>query len=149
MSSRATDYLNSLLRGELAAAETYRRALAKVNGDPGAAELRRICREHLEAAETLRECVQRLSSQTGPGSRASSAFCKVKNADRVLANTAALRALQKGEECGAEDYEDALDDDHLPAEYAGLIRSKLLPRARAHIPVLNQLLEAQRRTASD
>ena len=47
--------LNGLLRGELAATETYQQALAKVGDDPRAAELRRIHDEHRAAANTLRQ----------------------------------------------------------------------------------------------
>ena len=49
------DTLNSLLRGELAATETYQQALAKVGNEPGAEDLRRIHREHRETANELRQ----------------------------------------------------------------------------------------------
>ena len=43
------DTLNQLLRGELAATETYQQAMAKVGSEPGAAELRQIHDEHRDA----------------------------------------------------------------------------------------------------
>jgi len=46
----AVDTLNKLLRGEIAATETYQQALAKVGTEPGADALRRIHDEHREAA---------------------------------------------------------------------------------------------------
>ena len=46
-----TQVLNALLRGELAATETYQQAMAKVGNEPGAADLTRIRDEHREAAK--------------------------------------------------------------------------------------------------
>jgi hypothetical protein len=50
--------LNSLLRGELSAAETYQQALNKVEKEPAAAELRRIQTEHREASSTLQQHIR-------------------------------------------------------------------------------------------
>jgi hypothetical protein len=58
----------------------------------------------------------------------------------VFGNTAALKALKEGEEQGIADYESALDDDDLPADCKQMIQSTLLPRTRAHIPVLDHLM---------
>ena len=55
MKSNECSTLNSLLRGELAATETYQQALAKVGNEAGVADLRRIHAEHREAANTLRQ----------------------------------------------------------------------------------------------
>src|SRR5262249_7551842 len=49
--------LNSLLRGELSAVETYRQVLDKVTNDIGASDLRRIEGEHREAVSLLRSHV--------------------------------------------------------------------------------------------
>src|SRR2546430_5979518 len=49
MTTNGVGTLNSLLRGELAATETYQQALAKVGNDPKAADLRRIHVEHRTA----------------------------------------------------------------------------------------------------
>jgi len=46
---KAIDRLNALLRGELAATETYQQALEKVHNEPGATELRRLHTDHREA----------------------------------------------------------------------------------------------------
>src|SRR5262249_6876133 len=44
--------LNALLRGELAAAETYQQALARVGAGAGSAQLRQLHDEHVRAANT-------------------------------------------------------------------------------------------------
>lgn len=60
----------------------------------------------------------------------------------MFGNTAALKALKEGEEHGVKSYEDALADDDLPAECKELIRIRLLPQTRAHVAVLDRLMEA-------
>ena len=50
--------LNSLLRGELAATETYQQALAKVDDQPGTQDLRKIHAEHREAAFLARQLTE-------------------------------------------------------------------------------------------
>jgi len=138
-----TDNLNSLLRGEIAATETYQQALAKVGNEAGAEELRRIHAQHREAANTLRQHVHSHGGKPDQGSGAWGAFAKaIEGTAKVFGETAALKALKEGEERGAKDYEAALQKN-LPAECADLIRSQLLPRTKSHIPVLDRLMEAR------
>ena len=137
----AADTLNSLLRGELAATETYQQGLDKVGNDPGAAELRQIHVDHREAANTLRQHIHKLGGKPDQGSGAWGAFAKaVEGAAKLFGNTSALKALKEGEEHGVKLYEHALQDAELPAECQTLVRSKLLPQTRAHISVLDRLL---------
>src|SRR5439155_8237632 len=56
---RAVDVLNSLLRGELAAIETYRQAIEK--DGPDAASLASLRDEHADSATRLRERIVALS----------------------------------------------------------------------------------------
>ena len=136
-----TDCLNELLRGELAATETYQQALAKVGEDPAGAELRQIHKEHREAANTLRQHVHHVGGQPDQGSGAWGAFAKtVEGAATLFGDMSALKALKEGEEHGVKSYEDAMQDASLPAECKTLIRSKLLPQTREHIRVLDQLM---------
>jgi uncharacterized protein (TIGR02284 family) len=134
--------LNSLLRGELSATETYQQALAKVGDKPGAAELRRLHDEHRDAANTLREHVRDQGGEPDHGSGAWGAFAKtVEGAAKLFGKTAAMKALKEGEEQGISDYEKALKDENLPAECKSLISTRLLPQTRAHVPVLDRLME--------
>ena len=138
------DTLNELLRGELAATETYQQAMAKVGAGPGAAELRQLHDEHREAANMLRQHVHSHGGKPDQGSGAWGTFAKViEGAAKVFGNTAALKALKEGEEHGINSYESALTDDSLPEECKNLIRTRLLPQTRAHIPVLDRLMSAQ------
>ena len=140
-SSNTIDTLNSLLRGEISATETYQQAMAKVGSEAGAADLRRIHEEHREAANTLRQHVHSHGGQPDQGSGAWGAFAKtVEGGAKLFGNAAAIKALKEGEEHGIKEYEEALQDADLPAECRTLISSQLLPRTRAHIPVLDRLI---------
>ena len=136
--------LNSLLRGELSATETYQQALAKVGTDPKAAELRRLHEEHREAANTLRQHIHQCGGKPDHGSGAWGAFAKaVEGGAKLFGKTAALKALKEGEEHGIKEYESFLEDDSADQECKDLVRSRLLPQARSHVPVLDRLIDAQ------
>jgi len=144
VTEKGIDCLNSLLRGEIAATETYQQALAKIEEGEEAAELRRIHAEHREAANTLRQHVHQHGGKPDQGSGAWGAFAKaVEGGATLFGNTTALKALKEGEERGASSYEDALQDNNLSMDCKNLIRTKLLPQTRSHIPVLDRLMEAQ------
>jgi uncharacterized protein (TIGR02284 family) len=136
------DTLNTLLRGEIAATETYQQALAKVGAEPGAEELRRIHREHREAANTLRQHVHHHGGQPDQGSGAWGKFAKlVEGTAKIFGDKAAVKALKEGEESGLKSYEKAVNDPDLPADCANLIRSQFMPQTREHIATLDRLME--------
>jgi len=140
---KTVETLNSLLRGELAATETYQQAIAKVGNDPGAEQLRQIHVEHRTAANTLRQHVHHHGAKPDQDSGAWGAFAKaVTGGAKLFGNAAALKALKEGEEQGISSYESALKDANLPADCQELIRTQLLPQTRAHIPVLDRLMQS-------
>jgi len=141
MAREPKETLNSLLRGEIAATETYQQALAKVGDESGAGDLRRIHAEHREAANTLRKHVREHGLDPDHGSGAWGTFAKaVEGTAKLFGNSAALRALKEGEETGLKDYEEALRKKDLPPDCKSLIESELLPKTREHIPVLDRLI---------
>jgi uncharacterized protein (TIGR02284 family) len=138
-----TNTLNSLLRGEMSAIETYRQAIEKLGDvhDPWVEELRAIQRDHRDAADALWHHVEQHGGKPSEGSGPWGAFAKaVEGTAKLLGNTAALKALKEGEEHGLKDYEDALKDENLPADCQALIRG-LIPRQRAHITAIDRLME--------
>jgi uncharacterized protein (TIGR02284 family) len=141
MASKGADTLNSLLRGEVSAVETYQQALDKLGDTKGAAELRRIHVEHRDAANSLRKEIREHGEEPEPHSSAWRAFAKaVEGTAKLFGNDAAMKALKEGEELGVKDYEKALKDTELPAECRSLIASTLLSQAREHIEVLDRLM---------
>jgi uncharacterized protein (TIGR02284 family) len=141
--AQSNDTLNRLLRGEISACETYQQALSKVASEE-ARDLQQIHDEHRDAANTLREHVHQHGGKPEQGSGAWGAFAKaVEGTAKVFGNAAAIKALKEGEEHGVKDYESALDEAKLPTDCKELIRSRLLPRTRAHVSVLDRLLSAK------
>lgn len=137
------DTLNSLLRGEISASETYQQALDRVGDDPGAEEVRRIHREHREAANTLRQHVHHHGGKPDQGSGMWGTFAKfVEGTAKLFGDKAALKALKEGEEHGLKSYEDALADGDLPADCAAMITGTFIPQTREHIAALDRLMNA-------
>jgi uncharacterized protein (TIGR02284 family) len=138
------DILNRLLRGELAATVTYQQALAKVGSEPRSADLRRLHDEHRAAANELRQHIHSHGGQPDQGAGSWGAWARtVEGAAKIFGNAAAVKALKEGEEHGIKDYEDALNDANLAGDCKSLIRNRLLPQTRNHIPVLDRFIEAQ------
>jgi len=136
--------LNSLLRGEISAVETYQQALEKFGCDYGATELQQFHDEHREAANTLREHVHLMGGQPEQSSGAWGAFAKaVQGTAKLFGNSATLKALKDGEEHGLHSYEAATEDDDLNEECQMLIRTRLMPQTREHIAALDRMMASK------
>ena len=140
--SEKTGNLNTLVKGELAAVETYRQALEKVSGkDAVGPELRRIEAEHEEALSVLQEHMLDANAEVPAGSGLWGEWSKaVEGVAKVFGDKAAIKALKEGEEHGVRSYENALRNEELDAEIREIISSRLLPKTKAHIPMLDRLL---------
>jgi len=143
MAATQIDTLNSLLRGEISATETYNQALEKFSGRPEETELRRLRDEHRTAANTLRQHVHHHAGDPDTGSGMWGAWAKlVEGAAKLFGDSAALKALKEGEEHGINSYRSALDED-MPADCKTLIRTQLLPQSEAHVAVLDRFLSGR------
>lgn len=141
-----TTALNSLLRGEMSAIETYRQALEQLadSDEPGVADLRALQRDHRDAADALWHHIEQHGDRPSEGSGPWGTFAKaVEGTARLFGNKAALKALKEGEEHGVKDYQDALENKELPADCQTLLRG-LLEKQRGHLQTLDRLLEVVR-----
>jgi uncharacterized protein (TIGR02284 family) len=137
---KTVDRLNSMLRGEIAATETYQQALDKVGAEPGADALRSIHVDHRETANEFRKHVHHHGGNPDQGSGAWGAFAKaVEGTAKVFGDTAAMKALKEGEEQGISSYEAALKDPDLPPECKTLVHSSLA-NCRTHVAMLDRLM---------
>ena len=137
--------LNKLLRGELAATETYRQALDKIRdkygNDAKFQQLAQIHRDHEQAARELRQLIQRMGGSPSNDSGAWGAWSNtVMGAARIFGDKSALSALESGEKSGLDDYQDVLKDDRTPDEVRHAVRS--LCRNQEHIQQLDQMADA-------
>ncbi|HJZ89506.1 MAG TPA: DUF2383 domain-containing protein [Gemmataceae bacterium] len=135
--------LNSLLRGEVAAVETYDQVIGKFDGQSQAIELHRIRDEHNEAAAVLRERIRHFGGEPAEDSGAWGTFTKaVAGTAKILGPVSALGALKQGEDYGIGQYETALNDPDIDSDCKDLIRYRLLPRCRSHVGDLDRIIDA-------
>lgn len=142
-SGPSIDQLNSLLRGEISAAETYRMAIDKLadNATSSAGLLREIQEEHGRAAQGIRDRIREIGGEASDSSGAWGAWAKVvQGTMNLLGDASSLKALKEGEEHGLKDYEDAVEK--VDATSAQLIQNQLMPAQHRHIDLLDQLINA-------
>jgi hypothetical protein len=135
------DALNALLRGEVAAVETYDQVIAKFDGQPQAVELQRIRDEHNDTAAVLRERVRHFGGDPAEGSGLwGKVTAAITGTAKVFGPAAALGTLKQGEDYGIGRYENSLADPEIDTEDKDLIRFKLLPRCHSHVAALDRLI---------
>ena len=142
----ATRQLNSFLRGEISAAETYRMAIDRVSQSDNAATaslglLREIQEEHGRAAQALRDRIRELGGEPSDSSGAWGAWAKfTQGTANLFGDASSLKSLKEGEEHGLKDYQEGLDDIDMSS--ADLISNQLIPAQQRHINLLDQLISA-------
>ena len=134
--------LNSLLRGEISAAETYRMAIDKISkGDENASVglLSEIQEEHGRAAQALRDRIRELGGEPSDSSGAWGAWATVvQGTSNLLGDKAAIKSLKEGEEHGLKDYNEAMDD--VDTTSSELFMNQLIPSQQKHIRILDQMI---------
>ncbi len=144
VTTTAVETLNSLLRGEMSAIETYRLALEKVGDEPGAQELQGILRDHRDAADRLWHHIERHEGRPAESSGPWGGWAKlVQGTANLLGDAAALKALKEGEQHGLKEYEEALRDEALLADCLELVR-ELLARQEQHVRILDRMMAGGR-----
>jgi hypothetical protein len=126
------DKLNSFLRGELSAVETYRQAIEKLADKPEAPMLNDCMRSHEMRAQLLAEEIRRRGGEPAQGSGPWGAFAKlVEGGATAFGEKAAIAALEEGEDHGRNDYQ--RDADELEADAQSFVRTQLVPeQLRTH-----------------
>jgi uncharacterized protein (TIGR02284 family) len=137
--------INTLLRGEISAAETYRDALEKVaDGDHAehAGLLREIQKEHGRACQTLRDRIRELGGEATDSSGVWGAWSQIVQGTMSLfgGDKGAIKALKEGEEHGLKDYISTVPTTDPTT--AQLIQNQLIPAQRRHILMLDQMIAA-------
>jgi demethoxyubiquinone hydroxylase (CLK1/Coq7/Cat5 family) len=132
MSTQPIDQLNSFLRGEMSAVETYRQALAKVNDTKARSQLEECHVSHQHRVDLLRRRIIALGGEPAKGSGAWGAFAMAAEASAAaFGEKAAIDVLEEGEDHGLKDYEKHLGD--LDATSRSLVERELLPaQQRTH-----------------
>ena len=145
----ACDQLNSLLRGEISAAETYKMAIDKLSESDRAREsdcqcLRDMQEDHGRAAQWLRSRIRELGGEASDSSGAWGALAKsVEGTAKIFGYAAALKGLKEVEEHGLKEYQDALDK--VDTTSRSMIESEFIPAQQRHIMTLDSMINSASR----
>ena len=126
------DKLNSFLRGELSAVETYRQAIDKLSDKPEASTLNDCMRSHARRAELLSAEIRRRGGDPAQSSGPWGAFAKlVEGGAKAFGEKAAIAALEQGEDHGRDDYKK--DTKELEPDAQNWVNTQIFPeQLRTH-----------------
>jgi uncharacterized protein (TIGR02284 family) len=124
--------LNSFLRGELSAVETYKQAIAKIDDSTALEVLRRNQESHDKRANQLRQYIRNLGGQPSEDSGVWGMLAKsVEGGAKMFGTSSAIAALEEGEDHGLADYR--RDVPELTMEARRFVADLLLPeQIRTH-----------------
>jgi hypothetical protein len=141
-SDQTVDKLNSFLRGEISAVETYRQAIEKLQGDRRRPILEQCQRSHEHRVQLLRQEISRRGGSPAEGSGPWGAFAKlVEGGAKLFGEKAAISALEEGEDHGRDDYKRDLKD--LDAAGRAFVEQNLLPEQMRTHQALSSLKHAE------
>jgi len=134
--------LNSLLRGEISAVETYDQALETLNDDRSIANQLSQCRSsHEQRMLLLRNEVARRGGEPVTGSGPWGSFAKlVEGGAKAFGKEAAIAALEAGEDHGLRQYRDDLP------KLDGSIRAALESQLMSEQETTHQLMSTLKHT---
>ena len=125
--------LNSFLRGEISAVETYRQALEKVEYNSIARTALKMCQQsHADRILKLRDRIVELGGEPDSSSGVWGVFAKsVEGSAKVFGEKTAIAALEEGEDHGLRDYRS--DVEKLDARERVFVETQILPaQERTH-----------------
>ena len=127
------EQLNSFLRGEISAVETYQLALEKIDHiSTTRDELLVNLKSHQDRVMMLQDAIRMLGGEPATSSGPWGTFAKaVETSAKAFGEKAAISALEEGEDHGLKDYKRELKDDDLDAESRRFVTDKLLPAQQA------------------
>jgi hypothetical protein len=121
--------LNSFLRGELSAAETYRLALERLEQSEHRPTLIQCSRSHEERARLLTEAILGRGGEPSSSSGAWGSLVRmIERSAAAISESAAVAALEEGEDHGRDDY--LRDIDGLEPSARQLVEYAILPEQR-------------------
>lgn len=135
---KTCDTLNSFLRGELSAVETYRQAMEKITDPTLRPRLEENSRSHQDRAAKLRNRVAQLGGKPSEDSGPWGGFAKlVEGSAKAFGVKAALAALEEGEDHGLRMYKNDLDK--LEVSTRAFVEGELLPAQQRTHDVMSAL----------
>ena len=127
--AQTIDQLNSFLRGELSAVESYKLALDHLEQSEFRATLVQCSRSHEERARLLTEAILGRGGEPSPSSGAWGSLVRmIERSALALGEGAAVAVLEEGEDHGRDDY--LRDLDSLEPSARQLVEFAILPEQR-------------------
>ena len=124
---KSIDVLNSFLRGEMSAVETYRLALNKLDQPAMRSSLQDCLRSHEERVRVLSSHIRSIGGQPASESGAWGTFAKLfEGGAAMLGDKATIAALEEGEDHGRDDYK--RDLDKLDLDSRQLLEAQVIPQ---------------------
>lgn len=122
------DQLNSFLRGEMSAVETYRIALEKLDASSTYRTQLETCRaSHLQRVNKIQDKIRQLGGKPADSAGAWGTLTEViESGAALLGDKVAVSALEEGEDHGLRDYR--IDLDSLSGETRQLVMTELIPK---------------------
>ncbi len=123
----SVEQLNSFLRGEISAVETYQMALDKVDDiSTERDELLVNLKSHQDRVMMLQDAIIAAGGTPATGSGPWGAFAKVvEGGAKILGKKAAIAALEEGEDHGVKDYKADVND--LEPQIRMMVETQLRP----------------------
>jgi len=126
--------LNELLRGELAAVETYEQCIERVEDVSLHSKLSNLCLSHRERIDRLRATITQLGGEPDQSSGPWGTMARlIENTAGVFGKRAAVSALIEGEEHGEKQYRET---DDLSPEVRRLVGEELWADQRRTMEML-------------
>lgn len=138
-----SDHMNTMLRDELSAIETYQQALGKgqdrLERQTEFEQLAAILNDHQRAAARLETLVRKLGGTPTHESGAWGVWSKiVMGTAKLFGEKSALKALKEGEESGLKEYQDVLQDPAIRGDRTEI--NAFAANQIAHIRTLDDLM---------
>lgn len=144
MNNDTVDALNSFLRGEISAVETYRQAIEKLSNEPVVGTLRDCMSSHERRVSLLTQQIGARGGKPAQGSGPWGTFVTLLEGGATLFGTkAAIAALEEGEDHGRDDYK--RDLSKLETDARAFIQQQILPeqlRTHQEMSTLKKRLDA-------
>lgn len=143
VSTNTETELQSLLSGEVAAAETYTQAIDKLPAQHQPL-LRTLCQEHGDAIKFFHKELSKRGVEPKTTSGMWGQFVKILEGSALMvSNKLALQALHAGEKRGLAGYQHAVRNVNLPSQCRIHIDGELVPAQKRHVDSLEQVLQQQ------
>lgn len=142
MQKNNVDQLNSFLRGEISAVETYRQAIEALKSSSHTTQLLECKKSHEQRVTILTNEIRKLGGEPSTSSGAWGMFAKaVEGGAKVMGEKTAIAALEEGEDHGNADYK--RDIAKLDGTVRSVVEQQVLPlqlRTHANMSALKKTL---------